>query len=310
VPLSNSGDGYVSYAYNIIKGTAGNPPDSSNANGVLTLNTHSGNYYHQLAFSSNNNLYHRAANGAALTTSTGWNRIMTSNQAIPYIVGSAGDTTEGTWTGTCEDITAYVDGLTIIYVPTVAGASTTTLNINGLGAKTCYYTNSSKLTTHFAVNTPIMLTYIGGAWKRADYDSNTNTQIRIYRQTSGYNADYPLIVSRTALSSIGTAGSNSTYTSVYGVIGQDGAYTPTVNPHTGLLKANGGIALNSQTASGNLQYILGIKAFADGGNVIWQTASEVTVGKANALTVNGGNAGQPVYFTSGVPTAIDWHIGN
>ena len=59
-------------------------------------------------------------------------------QAIPYIVGPDTDTTAGTWTGTCEDITAYVDGLTIIYVPKVAGASTTTLNINGLGAKTCY----------------------------------------------------------------------------------------------------------------------------------------------------------------------------
>lgn len=181
VPLSNGGTGYISYVYNITKDTTGNPPDSSNANGVLTLNTHSGNYYHQLAFSSNNNLYHRAVSGTALTTSIGWNRIMTSNQAIPYIVGPTTDTTAGTWTGTCEDITTYVDGLTIIYVPKVAGASTTTLNINGLGAKTCYYTNSSRLTTHFSVNTPIMLTYIGGTWKRADYDSNTNTQIRVYR---------------------------------------------------------------------------------------------------------------------------------
>lgn len=242
VPLSNGGAGYVSYVYNVISNTAGNPPDSNNANGVLTFNTHSGNYYHQLAFSSNNNLYHRAVNGTALTTSTGWNRIMTSNQAIPYIVGPTTDTTAGTWTGTCEDITAYVDGLTIIYVPKVAGASTTTLNINGLGAKTCYYTNSSKLTTHFSVNTPIMLTYIGGTWKRADYDSNTNTQIRVYRQTSGYNGDYPILVSRTALNSIGTAGTNSSYTLVYGVIGQDGAKTPTINPHTGVITAPGGFS--------------------------------------------------------------------
>lgn len=255
VPLSNGGAGYVSYAYNIIKDTVGNPPDTSNANGVLTLNTHSGNYYHQLAFSSNNNLYHRAVSGTALTTSTSWNRIMTSNQAIPYIVGSTDDTTAGTWTGTCEDITAYVDGLTIIYVPKVAGASTTTLNINGLGAKTCYYTNSSKLTTHFAVNTPIMLTYIGGAWKRADYDSNTNTQIRVYRQTSGYNSDYPILVSRTAVGSIGTVGTNSSYTSVYGVIGQDGAKTPTINPHTGVIKAPGGFNGNLSghaTSAGHL----------------------------------------------------------
>ena len=35
-----------------------------------------------------------------------------------------------------------------------------------------------------------------------------------------------------------------------------------------------------------------------------------TANTANALTVNGGSSGQPVYFTNGVPTALDWHIGN
>ena len=52
------------------------------------------------------------------------------NQSIPYIVGPDTDTTAGTWTGTYSGITEYNDGLTIIYVPKVAGASTTTLNIN------------------------------------------------------------------------------------------------------------------------------------------------------------------------------------
>ena len=94
-------------------------------------------------------------------------------QSIPYIVGPDTDTTAGTWTGSYSGIASYTDGLTIIYVPKVAGASTTTLNINGLGAKTCYYTNSSKLTTHYAVGTPVLLTYINGAWKRADYNENT-----------------------------------------------------------------------------------------------------------------------------------------
>lgn len=96
------------------------------------------------------------------------------NQAIPYIVGGE-DTTAGTWTGSYSGITEYSEGLTIIYVPTVAGASTTTLNINNLGSKTCYYTGTSKLTTHYAVGTPILLTYSGGGWKRADYDSDNNT---------------------------------------------------------------------------------------------------------------------------------------
>ena len=163
------------------------------------------------------------------------------SQAIPYIVGPSTDTTAGTWTGSDSTITAYADGLTIIYVPAVAGAATTTLNINGLGAKTCYFTNTSKLTTHFSVGTPIMFTYVGGTWKRADYNSDTNTQIRVYRQnTSTYNADFPLIASRTA--TIGTAGSNDTYTQVYGLVGDTNQ--PTINPTTGMMKVPGGITAN------------------------------------------------------------------
>lgn len=49
------------------------------------------------------------------------------------------------------------------------------------------------------------------------------------------------MVSRTATSSIGTAGTNSSYTAVYGVIGQDGAKTPTINPYTGVITAPGGL---------------------------------------------------------------------
>lgn len=99
-----------------------------------------------------------------------------NTQAIPVIIGPSTDTTAGTWTGTTDAFTDYVDGLTIIYIPAVAGASTTKLNINGKGAKTCYFSDTSKLTTHFAVGTPIMFTYYGGKWMRADYNSNSNTQ--------------------------------------------------------------------------------------------------------------------------------------
>lgn len=174
-----------------------------------------------------------------------------------YIVGNSSDTTAGTWTGTDSRIKSYYNGLTIIYVPKVAGASTTTLNLNGLGAKTCHYTNTSKLTTHFSAGTPILLTYVDGYWKRADYDSNTNTQIRVYRQVtsdSSYNAEYPLLVSRTQASGIGTAGSNSSYTAVYGVMSDDTSKIPTVNVHTGAITAQSfkGMASNAlNDANGN-----------------------------------------------------------
>ena len=44
---------------------------------------------------------------------------------------------------------------------------------------------------------------------------------------------------------------------------------------TGLLSANGGISLNDSTKQETPNYILGIKAFADGGNIIWQSISKV-----------------------------------
>lgn len=188
------------------------------------------------------------ANGTISVNTGGTTSNITIKGALHYIVGPSTDTTAGTWTGTDDTITEYYDGLTIVYVPHIAGASTTTLNINNLGAKTCYFTNTSKLTTHFSVNTPILLTYYGGYWKRADYDSNTNTQIRVYRQNSGYNDDYPLLVSRTIASEIGTSGTNSSYTGVYGIMWDDITKVPTLNPSTGAVKATSFVG----TATGNL----------------------------------------------------------
>ena len=55
---------------------------------------------------------------------------------------------------------------------------------------------------------------------------------------------------------------------------------------SGALHAHGGITLNSSTAqaSGAPPYILGIKAFAEGGNVTWSSKENVSVGHADAAT--------------------------
>ena len=113
-------------------------------------------------------------------------------QAIPYIVGPGTDIA-GAWTGTSTDITAYADGLTIIYVPGVAGHEDgTSLKINNLDAIPCYVTNTSKLTTHFAAGTPVMLTYVKGQWRRADYDANNYAYARQYLTASSTTA-YPIL---------------------------------------------------------------------------------------------------------------------
>lgn len=76
------GTGVMRYDYNVSSANAGTLPNINNANGVLTLNTHSGNYYNQLGFSSNGNLYYRAFNGAALDATTAWKRIAFTDSSI------------------------------------------------------------------------------------------------------------------------------------------------------------------------------------------------------------------------------------
>ena len=100
------------------------------------------------------------------------------NLSVPFVIGTG--TTAGTWLGTLTGLTAYYDGLLILYKPAVAGATTTTLNLNNLGAKTCYLNDTTKLTTHFPKNQPILLVYSSsqnsGSWLCLDnYDYNSDT---------------------------------------------------------------------------------------------------------------------------------------
>ena len=123
---------------------------------------------------------------------------------IPYIIGTG--TTKGTWLGSLSGLTAYYDGLIILYKIPIAGASTTTLNLNNLGAKTCYTNGSTKLTTHYAVNQPILLAYSAnqnsGCWMCIDhYDDNT-----IPSAYSGTSAD---VAAKTASCTNYTLKSNS-----------------------------------------------------------------------------------------------------
>lgn len=76
VPLSTD-NGALKYVYSVPSTASGIMSTTNNANGILTINTHSGNYYHQLGFSPNG-MFYRSANGTALTNSLAWNKILTS----------------------------------------------------------------------------------------------------------------------------------------------------------------------------------------------------------------------------------------
>lgn len=72
--------------------TAGLFPHGSNANGVLTLHTNAGNHYHQLGFSSDGNLYHRAFHGKVPDSTTAWKKIslVSAKSGMPVALEESG----------------------------------------------------------------------------------------------------------------------------------------------------------------------------------------------------------------------------
>jgi hypothetical protein len=150
-----------------------------------------------------------------------------------------------------------------------------TLRFDAVG--TCSVYGSIDTTNHVMAATNARST-ITGVWRLwTMYDTGAPYGIRVYRQTSGYNGDYPLLVSRTAASGIGTAGTNSSYTNnIYGVIWNDTTKMPTLNPSTGEIKAvkfTGTFNGNASTATS------------------WANARKVYVALGTAsktTTINGG----------------------
>ena len=138
----------------------------------------------------------KIGDGATLVNDLSFPFAKRSN-GVYYVAGNTSGTA-GTWTGTSEEIKNYYDGLVVAYKIGVAGASTTTLNINNLGAKVCYLRGTTQLTTHYAVNNIVLLVYTTvdgtGRWyATADYDSNSDTKVTQAYRTN--NENRPLLMS-------------------------------------------------------------------------------------------------------------------
>lgn len=90
-----------------------------------------------------------------------------------YIEGTG--STAGTWLGTHDGIASYYPGLLVLYKIPVAGASTTTLNINGLGAVKVVRNVTTAISTAYSAKTIIPLVYTVDTstayWKIADYNT-------------------------------------------------------------------------------------------------------------------------------------------
>ena len=131
-------------------------------------------------------------------------------QAVFYIEGGGTtDTTNkvATWTGSHSDISEYYPGLMIAYKVGTAGSSTTTLNINNLGAVSVVKNATTAVSTSFPVKSIILLVYTVDSstayWKAHDYDANTRNTVGDYRKNG------------TKLYFVGTASSDASTSSSY-----------------------------------------------------------------------------------------------
>lgn len=85
-------DGFCEFYYNVNNGLANNMPSSNNANAIISISRHAGDYTSQLGFSSNGNLYYREGVGA-----TAWKTILTSSNYTSCTVTKTGGGASGTW---------------------------------------------------------------------------------------------------------------------------------------------------------------------------------------------------------------------
>lgn len=164
--------------------------------------------------------------------------------SVFYIIGNS--TAAGIWAGTCSDITAYYDGLSIVYKTNIAGISDgTTLNINGLGAVSVVRNTTTKITTHYGVGSILFLTYTIDSdgtryWKIADYDSDTKTM-----SSNKTNSKMYLIGATTQSTSGQTTYSNSNcYIGANNRLYSGGEVVPNISEITALINEQLGVIEN------------------------------------------------------------------
>jgi hypothetical protein len=137
------GNGTVGYVYALASSTTGLFTASDNSNSVLTVNRHPDNYYSQLGFSSNGNLYYRSFSAAVINTSQAWKTLIDSgnigSQTVTNITASSntsltslanlatvGTIGTGVWNGTSIGTAYTAAKVTAVNAGTGVGVDTTT----------------------------------------------------------------------------------------------------------------------------------------------------------------------------------------
>ena len=131
------------FTHAIERSATGLFPWVSNANAMITINRHQGNYNSQLGFSSNGNIYYRNFEGVALNTTNAWKQIAFTDSNI---TGSS-----GSCTGNASTATKLATARTISLTGSVTGSGSFDGSGNLSIATTTNHSHSS-ITTQAITN--------------------------------------------------------------------------------------------------------------------------------------------------------------
>lgn len=122
---TKAADGRVEFYYNVNNGLANNMPSTNNANAIISLSRHAGDYPSQLGFSSDGNIYYREGVGT-----TAWKTIITSSNYTSYTTTKTGGGASGTWGINVSGGAAYPTGFNSRATSATWGNQTGTLITN------------------------------------------------------------------------------------------------------------------------------------------------------------------------------------
>ena len=174
-----------------------------------------------------------------------------SGFSVEYIDGTQ-TTSTNIWTGVTKDSELYT-GKTIVYrlpyANTTGNNATLTLTFTNptgsatSGAKPVYYTGGTRAVNHYAAGSIILLTYDGSSWRRADYNTNTNTFVT---QSASTTDSWRKVLLHYTVNNAGGAVPATVTNQVYAAQGIE------VQPSTGTLAATkfkGPLEGNADTAT-------------------------------------------------------------
>lgn len=217
----------------------------------------------------------------------------------------------GSWTGII-DVPQLYDGLTIAYYLPYAGDGNASLNLtlsdgSTTGAVACYYTNTSRMTTHYGAGSVIILTYFSAGsisvagtntaearWLRCDY--NTNTVPAAYCSTAAGTAAKAATCSGYSLLA-------NSYLHIVMTASNTSASALTLNVNS---KGAKPIYING-TASSATNYTLPAGSYLiyyNGTNYYFRTDGYIPY--PNTI----GSSTKPIFLNNGVPTAFNSTVGS